>query len=405
MGFARAFDYRTPREIFTEHARLSGEGNAGTRSFDISGLAHLSAEQYDQLRPVQWPLPAPGHPGTTRLLADGRFSHADGKARFVATAPRAPIHACDAEFPWVLNTGRIRDQWHTMTRTGCAPRLAEHLPEPFVDLHAQDALLAGTRTGELARLTTSWGSMVARVRSSGEMARGAVFAPIHWSAASASQARVGALVSATVDPLSGEPEFKHTPVRVEPFIVDWYGLLFTRRALEEPDFAWWTLVRGAGVLRYELAGRGTPPDWARWAQPLLGATEPQADYLEYHDLGIGSYRAAHLIEDQLVAYLCVSRRPDLPSRTWLSSLFDKEKLEDLDRSGLLAGRPLTKTRDPGPLICSCFGVGRNTLTEVIAEQNLTRVEEVGARLKAGTGCASCIPELRVLLGASTPTAA
>jgi len=75
-----------------------------------------------------------------------------------------------------------------MTRTGSSAKLAEHLP--LVDLHAQDALLAGVREGELARPTTSWGSMVARVRSSGEMARGAVFAPIHWSGVRASARRL-----------------------------------------------------------------------------------------------------------------------------------------------------------------------------------------------------------------------
>jgi assimilatory nitrate reductase catalytic subunit len=299
----------------------------------------------------------------------------------------------------VLNTGRIRDQWHTMTRTGCSAKLAEHLPEPFVDLHAQDALLAGVREGELARLTTSWGSMVARVRLSGEMARGAAFAPIHWSGVSASEARVGALVSAAVDPLSGEPEFKHTPVRVEPFIVDWHGVIFTRRVLEGPTFAWWTLIRGTRALRYEFAGRGTPADWASWARPLLGASDPESDFLEYGDIAVGSYRAAYLIEDRLIAYVCVSRRPELPSRAWIAHLFEREQLGDADRSGLLAGRPLGRLKDPGRVVCSCFGVGRNTLAEAIAQEGLSDVQQLGLRLKVGTNCGSCLPELRGLLHA------
>jgi assimilatory nitrate reductase catalytic subunit len=342
MGFAHGFDYRSPAEIFREHARLSGTGNDSARSFNISGLATLSDEQYEELAPTQWPVPTPGHAGTARLLGEGRFSHSDGKARFVATVARAPIHECDSEFPWVLNTGRIRDQWHSMTRTGYVPALTEHLPEPFVDLHPQDALLAGVRVGELARLTTSWGSMIARVRTSGEIARGAAFAPVHWSGLSASQGRVGPLVSPTVDPISGQPEFKHTPVRVEPFVVDWYGVLCTRSALAAPDFAWWTLIRRGGKLRYELAGRGTPGDWSGWARSLLQATDPHVDYLEFHDLGTGSYRAVRLSEGRLAGYLCVERRAELPPRGWLETLLEKERLEELDRLGLLAGRPPTR---------------------------------------------------------------
>jgi len=400
MGFAPSFDYRTPCEIFCEHARLSGAGNNDTRSFNISGLASLSAVQYEQLPPTQWPVPTPGHTGMARLLGDGRFRHSDGKARFVATVARAAIHECDREFPFVLNTGRVRDQWHSMTRTGYVPALVEYLPEPFVDLHPQDALLAGVRVGELARLTTSWGSMVVRVRTSGEIARGTVFAPIHWSGMSASEARVGALVSPAVDPISGEPEFKHTPARVEPFVVDWYGVLCTRRALATPDFAWWTLVRCGGTLRYELAGRGTPADWSAWARPLLQATDPHADYLEYRDVGTGSYRSVFLCDDRLAAYLCVARRAELPPRRWLVSLFEKRSLAELDRLGLLAGRPMSKGQDQGPLVCSCFGVGRNTLRETIARDHITRLEEVGARLQAGTNCGSCVAEIRALLQAS-----
>ena len=169
--------------------------------------------------------------GAPRLFADGRFYHADGRARLVATRPRPPQFALDQEYPLVLNTGRIRDQWHTMTRSGRSARLASHLAEPFVDMHAADALRFGARDGSLVRVVTRWGRMVARLRTSGEIARGSIFVPIHWSGSNASDARVGALVSPGVDPISGEPEFKYTPARVEPFVVNWYGFALTRGSL------------------------------------------------------------------------------------------------------------------------------------------------------------------------------
>jgi assimilatory nitrate reductase catalytic subunit len=239
--------------------------------------------------------------------------------------------------------------------------------------------------------------MVVRVRTSGEMTRGCVFAPIHWSAENASQARASALVSAIVDPISGEPEFKHTPARVEPFPVEWHGFVLSREPLSITDVTWWTVIRGKGFLRYELAGREVPRDWAGWMRHRLGALEASCDYLDYHDAAAGIYRAAHLIKDRLAACLFISRRPDLPDRGWLGGLFERQQLSAAERVGLLAGRPPGAREDAGPLVCSCFGVGRNTLRRAIAQHGLTGPRQVGAQLRAGTNCGSCLPEIRALL--------
>jgi assimilatory nitrate reductase catalytic subunit len=435
MGFGAGFGFDSARDIFVEHAELSGVDNKGTRAFDISPLAHVTNDQYDALEPIQWPVRAPAadetsaprarteslfspgrvsepygrNPpaGTARI--SGRYFHADGKARLVPTRPRAPANASNEDFPFILNTGRIRDQWHTMTRTGRAPRLSDHLPEPFVDMHAQDALLTGIRDGELARVTTQWGSMAARLRTSGEIARGSVFVPIHWNSINASDARVGALVNPVVDPTSGEPEFKHTPACIEPLRVDWYGVLFTREALAgEPDATWWTQVRGDGFYRYELAGRHTSPAAKRqprqaWARRLLNATDATADFLDYEDTAGGVYRGAFLIDSRLVACVCIAPSPQLPSRTWLANLFAEQQLDDADRRGLLAGKPQHAVPDTGPLVCSCFRVGKITITEAIARHSLKTAAAVGERLKAGTNCGSCVPEIRRLLASPAIT--
>jgi assimilatory nitrate reductase catalytic subunit len=401
MGFAERFDYRHAHEIFDEHARLSETGNGGARAFDIRGLAGLSRPEYDALEPIQWPVPARAAAGTQRFFGNGRFYHADGKARFVATAPRAPAHAPDEDYPLVLNTGRIRDQWHTMTRTGKAPRLLAHLSEPYVDLHPQDALLIGVRTGDLARVATRWGSFVAKLRMSGETARGTAFVPIHWNDQFASDARAGALVSPAVDPISGEPEFKHTPARVEPFRVTWHGFVLARQALASLDVTWWTLIAGEQFHRYELAGRSVPAEWSTWARNLLGARGADADYLDYHDVATGDYRGAWVVDDRLAACIFLSPRPELPARTWLAELFTQKSLSAHDRVALLAGMPATKSADPGPIVCSCFGVGRNTICEAISRDRLTDARQVGARLKAGTNCGSCLPEIRMLLQMSS----
>jgi len=397
MGFA-GFDYTGPHEIFDEHARLSAQGqDAAPRAFDIGGMAGMDRQTYDAFEPVQWPVAAGTPAGTRRLFGDGRFAHPDGLARFVATPARAPAHAPDDDFPLILNTGRVRDQWHTMTRTGKSARLADHLPEPFVDMHPQDALLCGVGEGKLARVSTRWGAMVARVRHGGGIPRGSVFVPIHWNGQFSSDARVGALVNPVVDPVSGEPEFKHTPVRVEPFGVSWHGFVLSRQSLPADGLTYWTRVQGRQFQRYEFAGREAIADRTAWARRLLGVTDPEADWLEYEDRSAGVYHAGYVVNDRLEACVYVSTRPELPSRAWLSGLFGHERLEDADRIGLLLGQPLEKGADAGPTICSCFGVGRNTICDAVRKHGLGTPAEITACVKAGGNCGSCVPELKKLL--------
>ena len=395
MGFA-GFEFDSAAQVFDEHARLSGCRNDGQRMFDLSGLAGLDQAGYDQLEPVQWPVRA-GSQGTARLFADGRFATPDGKACFVPTAPRGPAHATSAEYPLVLNTGRVRDQWHTMSRTGRAPQLSGHTAESFIDLHPQDALLYGVREGELARVSSAWGAVVARIRHGGGIARGSVFVPIHWNGQNASDARIGTVVNPAVDPLSGEPEFKHTPVRVERFGVAWHGFVLSHRELNFDSVAHWTRVQGSGFARYEMAGRVLPAARGAWARALLGVDDPDADWLEYEDSSAGEYRAVHLIDERIAQCIFLSPRPDLPSRAWLASLFGAEQLDPAERAGMLAGQALGVRADSGPTVCACFGVGRNTIFEAVVAKGLDSVAAVTACVKAGGNCGSCIPEIKVIL--------
>jgi len=405
MGFA-GFDFDSPRAVFDEHARLSVHRNSAgdvPRAFHLAGLTGLDALQYDELNPVQWPVlsDASGSgTGTARLFGDGRFAHADGRARFIATATRLPVHMPDGAYPLVLNTGRVRDQWHSMTRTGKAARLAGHVAEPFIDIHPQDALKFGVREGELARVSSQWGAMVARVQHGGGIARGGLFIPIHWNGQSASDARVGTVVNPAVDPVSGEPEFKHTPVMIERFGVSWHGFILSRGELalnKVNSVAHWTRIQGEQFARYEMAGRGAIADHGAWARALLGVTDPDADWLDYEDKSGVVYRAVHVVDERIEQCVFMSPRPDLPSRAWLAGLFARPALAPADRAALLSGQPLEKGIDAGPTVCSCFGVGRNTICSAIRDNGLTTVAAVTACVKAGGNCGSCVPEIKQLL--------
>ena len=395
LGFAAAFAFAGPADIFREHAALSSFENDGGRDFDLAAAAALDARAYDALRPTQWPLTAAG--GTPRLFSDGRFPSASGRARMWPITPRPPARAVDAEHPFILNSGRIRDQWHGMTRTAKSARLLAHIDQPFVDIHPEDARRLGLVEGGLARLRGDHGAMLARVRENAGHRRGTLFAPIHWNDRFTGQGRVGALVNAITDPISGQPEFKHTPVAIEPYAAAWHGFVITReqRPLAGIETGgYWARVRGKACWRLELAGSDGAGEWPARMRTGFDAA---GDWVEMMDPGASRYRGALIREGRLLAVYFLEREADrLPPRHWLESLFERESLNDAERGALLLGRPGQAAPDCGRIVCACFGVGENELKKAIAA-GAASVEALGLALKAGSNCGSCIPELKTLL--------
>jgi assimilatory nitrate reductase catalytic subunit len=400
MGFRVAFDYASPAAIFREHARLSALENGGRRDFDIGALADISDAEYEALAPVQWPRPARGQ--NERLFSTGHFFTPTGKARLVPTPPRAPNEAASPDFPLLLNTGRLRDQWHTMTRTGKAARLSGHTPEPFVQLHALDAARFGLSNGDLAEVRSASGRVLVRVDITDSVTPGEAFVPMHWGSVFASVARVGALIAPAVDPVSGQPELKCTPVNVGRYAPVWYAFVLSRTQLDLPGHTYRAQSRGPGYWRYELAGEDAPADWSAWADVLLG---PRSVRVELVDTAGGRYRGAHVSGGRLESCVFVAATKTLPSRNWLAELFAADKLADADRLAILAGRAPKGSVETGAVVCSCFSVGRSTLLRAIRGDALVTVEQIGKVLKAGTNCGSCVPELKALIAAAKAEAA
>ncbi len=201
LGWGESFAWKNPADIFREHAALTGLVKRADRIFDISGLAGLSDSQYEEFAPRQWPIPKAGPQGG-RIIPP--------QQRFVPTAFRAPTHGLTKDAPFALLTGRVRDQWHTMTRTGPVPRLMEHTPEPLLSMHPDDAI--HLPEGALARVISAWGTSILRIIHDTGMARGTVFVPMHWTTLLAPAARINAAVNPATDPVSGQPELKRFPL-------------------------------------------------------------------------------------------------------------------------------------------------------------------------------------------------
>ena len=296
-----------------------------------------------------------------------------------------------ARLPFRLNTGRIRDQWHTMTRSGLSPRLSVHLPEPFVEVHPTDADAAGLSDDGFARVTTSYGDCVLKVSISEGQQRGSLFAPIHWSDQTASSARIGDLVGAATDPLSGQPELKATPARVEPLAFGYRGFALTRRPVAAlPDGTWFARVAVAGGAGLLFASNEPPAAWRAFAGSILPADSELAEYL---DAPRGVIRMAAFRAGRFDGCLFVGPAQAPPQWDVVRARFESGALAEHERRILLSGRSGDGTTETGPLICACFGVKLSAIHEVMAA-GVVSVADIGRALRAGTNCGSCLPELR-----------
>ena len=407
MGFVEHFPYQNVADIFREHASLSafenqtsGLNEESRRLFNIGALSNISNEEYDTFTTRAWPITEDAPDGTKRLFADKIFSTPSRKARFISVEPKAPVASVTKEFPLILNTGRVRDHWHTMTRTGCSPRLSSHIYEPYADVNPKDAVQYGLKEDSLASVNGPLDtSVLVRVKYSENQKRGSIFVPIHWNGYYSNKATVSTLIPSVVDPISGQPESKHSIVNIEPCDFSWHGFVLTRNTdqlkLEYADY--WVRTRNKGLWRYEIAGNQAPEEWAERVHELLDINTDNENWVEFFDSAQNTYRAAQFKGDRLTNCVFIAPTINLPQRDWLISLFQKEQLEASERASLLSGKPPADKEDTGRIVCACLNVGEKTILKQIKEKGLTKVEQISECTQAGTNCGSCLPELKGIL--------
>ena len=357
MGFADAFPYQSPAEIFAEHAALSAFENDGGRDFDFGGLATLGRARVRS--------------NAAGPMAARRGQRAGEPAAVSRTAASLPPIAERASFPLVrrrswrtsafplrLNTGRIRDQWHTMTRTGKSPRLSRHIAEPYIEVHPDDAERSGLADGGWAEVKTAHGACVLRVRVSDAQQPGTLFAPIHWSAENSSHGRIGMLVHARTDAISGQPDSKATPASVAPVSYRYRGFLLSRAPLPLTCEYWVRIAQEGGWL-YLIAMDDVPgASWRAWFLSLVDAAD--GDLLELSDRQGANYRAALVHGQRLTAAAVLTEADELPASGWLAALLARirhrcrhparasGRQDARHRSGLRADRLRLFRRRPQP---------------------------------------------------------
>lgn len=395
LGFQSAFSYQNVHEIFAEHAALSAFDNHGKRDFDIGHFSQISKAEYDALIPVQWPVPKGRPEGTKRMFEDGRFFTPDGRAQFVSITPSLPKHQASQEWPFTLNTGRVRDQWHTMTRTGDAASLAKHTAQPYVEIHPKDAKRLGIKDKALVRLTSPYGEALLKAKVSRAVAPDNVFAPIHWTQQFANASVVSNLIPQEVDPFSGQPESKHAQVQVEAVSNICYGMLVSAKPLVLSDCLYWCQVPSEQGYHYEVV-------WPNGqTQASLKAIDREQDkglaekieWLEYSNPATQQIRLAKLIDQKLTLLMYLHPQPESVMADWLISKLEiNTSLTLQDRLAVLVGSP-ANMEDKGEIVCSCYQVGSKQIEKAIVS-GICSVDELGGKLKCGTNCGSCLPELK-----------
>jgi len=375
LGWGNAFGFRTPAEVFREYAAMTRLAAKRGKALDLTVWADASDWQYETMRPFLW--------GGERPLAR-RFPTADGRARLIAVAPPAAL-AVDPAYPLRLNTGRYRDQWHTMTRTGLSATLAQHRREPLLEVHPADAAATGLTDGGLAQVSSAAGAATFRVALTDGQRRGEVFAPMHWTDDLAGGGRANRLPGQDTDPHSGQPAFKNVAVNVAPVLPEWRAFLASRIAVRPQGLLWWSRSRTPQGWLVELAGNGAID---------LDALLPDGERLEAADHARGMRRIAVRDADGvLVAALYLTRSGVLPAREWVAAQLGQESVSAAE---LLAGRPAQAGEDRGAIVCVCHGVGEKTIVAA-AMAGASTVAAVGQATCAGTNCGSCRPAIARLL--------
>ena len=397
----RLFAFSTAESVFNEY-RETTRG----RDLDITGLSFACL---DRDGPQQWPFPEGAGKGSARLYGDGIFPTPSGRARFRAPAYAPVVEDIDARYPLRLITGRLRDQWHSMSRTGKVTALFQHSEEPLLEIHPRDAQRLGLKDGQLCRVSSRRGKVVVRAQVLATASPGVLFLPMHFGTRFAPAGECNRLTLPAIDPVSGEPEFKHTAVRVEPLAFAWTGAILAllddeaqflaARAMAQ-GFPYASLARIGGATQngflLRLAAEEAPPAWAvrEWDRALgIGG----ADALDYQDLRRGvskriCVRAGHLVAARLFG--------ETETLDWLRELLLAGTNIQPYRHALFAPTVPQQlgAQAPSHTVCTCRGVRETVICAAIA-QGAKSVEAVAQACGAGSECGSCRPEISALLRA------
>jgi assimilatory nitrate reductase catalytic subunit len=407
------FPYGNAEQVWNEH-RETTRG----RDLDITGLSYAQLDA----APAQWPWPEGAAEGKVRLYEDGIFPTLDGRARFADTPHEKLAEPRDARYPFSLNTGRLRDQWHGMSRTGTLGRLFGHVPEPVIEMNAQDVARLRLKDGDLVHVTSRRGSLVLPVQTSSQLIPAQTFIAMHWgeeyisgsSSTGERMAGVNALTSSAFCPRSKQPELKHAAVKILKAEMPWNLLgvawlpadqaLAAREQLRSMmmSFPFASCVPfgrdRVGLLFRAAAYEPANVELLSRIEALLGLGGENV--LHYVDKRRGQRRSMRLEMSDgnalLEGFLLAG---DTSAEAWIKTVLQDElPAQSYGRQLLVPGaKAPVAVASRGKQVCSCFNVSETAIDEVLATASGpadARLQHLKEMLQCGTNCGSCVPELQ-----------
>jgi assimilatory nitrate reductase catalytic subunit len=398
MGFKAAFNYRHEGEIFREHAKLTQLAHQHKQhDLDLSGLSNISDAEYTEMAPQQWPVTQLQTEDKTvhqRFFGDGKFFTPSTKAQFIAVHYLASPQKTSSAYPLLLNTGRIRDQWHTMTRTGLSPRLSSHQGEPLLLINPQDAKQYFLSAEDIAQIDSPQGQAKMRVCISHDVKPGQLFAPIHWSDSNSSAGKVTRLTLGLTDAISGQPEMKQTPVGLKRCNLNSQALIVSRTPLSLSEFSYWVMQTIAGGFHYTVASNITADELNKRLQRLC--PRQQDSHIQTHIDDVNVYRFASSKAEQIQFAYSISQRLTLKHYDWFTLLLSQTTPQASLFLSLLSAQPQGDLAK-GRIVCACKQVGATQLCSAIKQQDIKDVATLTQATQAGSGCGSCIGELQQMI--------
>lgn len=403
----KLFPYATTEQIFDEH-RETTRG----RDLDITGLSYTLLNEQG---PQQWPFKTGDLTGKARLYADGVFQKPDGKAQFLNATYKGTADKTDARYPLHLLTGRLRDQWHGMSRTGNVAQLFNHAEEPVIHMSADDMMRRSIKNGDIVRVSNKRGSLVLPAQTSDEVKPSQTFIPMHWGSQYMHGLGVNALMPSAYDKVSKQPELKHTAIKLEKLELPWrmtvmrtiHNLEVLQKLkgfLSHFEYASCGLFgreteNHCGMLILRAAHTEAPDEQViQDIDALLGMTG-DAPLLNYLDAKRGISKRI-LVETNLenkAEVTGVRLVGETLAAAWLKDVMGTGEFGPELRRWALAplSAPPAGQRSRGKIVCNCLDVAENEIIDNI--QLGADLLTLQNKLKCGTQCGSCVPELKQLV--------
>ncbi|PTS84280.1 nitrate reductase [Pseudomonas sp. HMWF032] len=402
-GLPSLFTFDSPNALFEEYKHLTAK-----RDLDLSGLSYAIL---DHQGPQQWPFPAGATQGTPRLYGDGQFPTTNGRAQFQAEPFRAAKETRETRYSLTLNTGRLRDQWHGMSRTGSAAQLFGHAPEALLSLHPDELRRRRLQSGDLIKVRSRRGSLIVPVVADESVRSGQAYMPMHWGNRFLNGLGTNVLTQPAFDPLSKQPELKHAGIEVEKVELPWSFFALVEGDVQSRFEALRPLFEAFAYANLTLSGRERPALLIRAAS----AVAPDAEWLEQIDHLLGLNKGPVLayddprkavgkrvrIEDGRITAIRLAG--ETAARDWLKGVWETGGADAELRRWLLAPLPTppgtSTAKASGKTLCNCLNVSQDAVCAGIARG--LDLNSLKQELKCGTQCGSCVPEIKRLLATQT----